>query len=405
MAKRVTIEHIRKLHRRYPELLSREATRASFTALAADISLVSDTQLRAHGPIDLVIAGWPCQGLSMAGNQNGLHDKRSALFQELVRILHTLQVVQVNGPGYIIENVPVMSESRERNLTSVKKIEAILGPSVFIDAAKVGSRAHRARMWWTNLVPTSILRAAYDHLERPKDLLVQDILDPQRTPRHVRWDDKPPYAVVNKANEPRRAWPTFVSFPKSYAFRGDGPGTVLDTSGGEYTTQEPNADERERAMGFLTGTTSLADQSISESQRRMLLGQAMDLNCLTWMLAIATVEQQRMAAMASIVPSYDDFRAIIQSLPQPETGGKVAGGGLQQPIHPWQNWGTSNFYKEAHHGGMVESHETLEALAEHLFFSKEDDSLDWEEYMFIQKNLTSMAGIEGEEDPGPRGIA
>jgi hypothetical protein len=45
---------------------------------------------------------------------------------------------------------------------------------------------------------------------------------------------------------------------------------------------EPNADERERAMDCPTSTTQVP--GISEQQRRFLLGQAMDLNCLTWIV-------------------------------------------------------------------------------------------------------------------------
>ena len=40
----------------------------------------------------------------------------------------------------------------------------------------------------------------------------------------------------------------------------------------------------------------------------MQLGQRMGLNCLTWMMAIVeSVEQQRLAAMASIVSCYNDI--------------------------------------------------------------------------------------------------
>ena len=97
--------------------------------------------------------------------------------------------------------------------------------------------------------------------------------------------------MINIVGEPRRALSTFVSFSKSYAFHGDGPGTILDTRGVEYITKEPNADEREQAMGFLTGTNQFLDHSISEYQRRMLLRQAMDLNCLTWLIAIVIADQ------------------------------------------------------------------------------------------------------------------
>lgn len=55
---------------------------------------------------------------------------------------------------------------------------------------------------------------------------------------------------------------------------------------------EPTADERERAMGFVTGTTTVP--SVSETSRRQVLGQAMDLNCLTWIVSLGRAEQLRM---------------------------------------------------------------------------------------------------------------
>jgi hypothetical protein len=51
---------------------------------------------------------------------------------------------------------------------------------------------------------------------------------------------------------------------------------------------EPNADERERAMGFPTSTTNV--NGISKQQRRFLLGQAMDLSCLTWVVSLVNME-------------------------------------------------------------------------------------------------------------------
>ena len=72
---------------------------------------------------------------------------------------------------------------------------------------------------------------------------MRDILDPQRCPRDVRWDEKPPYAMVNIAGKPSRTFPTFVSLSKSYAFSGDGQSTILDIGGIKYITEEPNVDE------------------------------------------------------------------------------------------------------------------------------------------------------------------
>jgi hypothetical protein len=62
---------------------------------------------------------------------------------------------------------------------------------------------------------------------------------------------------------------------------------------------EPNADERERAMGFPTRVTLVP--SISEASRRHVLGQAMDLNCLTWIVSLGMVKQHRLRATSIVV--------------------------------------------------------------------------------------------------------
>ena len=194
----------------------------------------------------------------------------------------------------------MVDESSAWNLAELKRIETVLGPLVSIDAAQIGSRAHLYRQWWTNIIPTEVLQAAYTHALQPPNLLVQDILDLNMQPRQVRWDEKSPYALVNWMGRPREAFPTFLSFARLYAFRGDGPGTLVDTSAAEYNIDKPNADARERARGFSTGTTHVPWTPISEMQRRALLGQVMHLNCVTWILAIATAEQHQLMLNVSL---------------------------------------------------------------------------------------------------------
>jgi hypothetical protein len=142
------------------------------------------------------------------------------------------------------------------------RIHNILGVHVLINAAAVGSRAHRPWLWWTNLPPTELLQSAVGRIKRP-DVYVSDILDPHRAPQRVYHDDQVPLAIVNCKGEPQRALPTLVSFACSYAFKDNGPGLVWD-----FTIQEmvePNADERERAMDFSTGTTNV--HGLSEHQQ------------------------------------------------------------------------------------------------------------------------------------------
>jgi hypothetical protein len=76
------------------------------------------------------------------------------------------------------------------------------------------------------------------------------------------------------------ALPTFVNFLMSHAYREGGPELVWDICSQRLV--EPNADEKEHAMGFPTGVTSIP--SIFEASRQQVLGQAMepklfDLDC------------------------------------------------------------------------------------------------------------------------------
>jgi hypothetical protein len=59
-AKRVSSRHLALLMRRYPELLLRLAIRGYQRALPSNITLLGAQDLARIGPINLVIAGWPC---------------------------------------------------------------------------------------------------------------------------------------------------------------------------------------------------------------------------------------------------------------------------------------------------------------------------------------------------------
>ncbi len=104
-------------------------------------------------------------------------------------------------------------------------------------------------------------------------------------------------AVVNQVGQPRMALPTFVSFPVSHVYKEGGFGLVWDTC--LQRLVEPNIDERERAMGFPTRVTLVP--SISEVSCRQVLGQAMDLNYLTWIVSIGMAEQCQIKATSIVV--------------------------------------------------------------------------------------------------------
>ncbi len=84
--------------------------------------------------------------------------------------------------------------------------------------------------------------------------------------------------MVNKVVLPQVALPTLLSFLHFHAFWDGGPNMIWDANSSKM--EEPNVDEQERAMGFRTNTTIV--QGISKGDRRQLLGQFMNLTCLTW---------------------------------------------------------------------------------------------------------------------------
>jgi hypothetical protein len=190
-------------------------------------------------------------------------------------------------------------------MASVHEIRSWIGPAVLLDAARVDSRAHRPRLWWTNLLPKEVLKRAYEIVLRSSHLMVDIILDIGRHFQVVRIVDKSPMAVVNRVGQPRMALPTLVNFPVSHAYKEGGPGLVWDTC--SQWLVEPNPDETECAMGFPTGVTSVP--SISEASRRQVLGQAMDLNCLTWIVNLGMVKQCRLRATSVVVTP------LVNSLP------------------------------------------------------------------------------------------
>ena len=74
--------------------------------LPGDISLIGEEDLQRLGRMDLVMAGWPCQGHSQAELEKGLQDPCSGLFWEFLRQLLWWQRMQATPVGYILENVP-----------------------------------------------------------------------------------------------------------------------------------------------------------------------------------------------------------------------------------------------------------------------------------------------------------
>lgn len=95
------------------------------------------------GEIDLVLAGSPCQGFSMAGKQLAFDDPRSKLFFCFEEIL---KQIQNENPGvkYLLENVKMKKEHQQ-------VISDLLGVEPIAINSNLVSAQNRYRLYWTNI--------------------------------------------------------------------------------------------------------------------------------------------------------------------------------------------------------------------------------------------------------------
>ena len=94
------------------------------------------------------------------------------------------------------------------------------------------------------------LAATLRFVDRPMDMLVQDVLLANQTCQPVKRADSHPHYVCNQPGEPRQALPTIMSRPNSFAFRPGQPGSLLDKTDPTHPQYvEPSAAQREHALG------------------------------------------------------------------------------------------------------------------------------------------------------------
>lgn len=111
--------------------------------------------------IDLILAGSPCQGFSLAGKQLNFNDHRSALFFEFVRIWKEIKEINPEVK-FLLENVKMKKEYQD-------KISDIMGCNpVFINSALVSAQ-NRQRLYWTNIEVVG--------LPEDRGILLKDILE------------------------------------------------------------------------------------------------------------------------------------------------------------------------------------------------------------------------------------
>ncbi|CAI7912910.1 unnamed protein product [Closterium sp. NIES-53] len=140
-------------------------------------------------------------------------------------------------------------------------------------------------------------------MQRPEPRLVSDILEPNRLPAPVTSPDHPSQYQQNVPGKPRQALPTLVAYEEARGFKMEGelpgPGMIYDVRKGRW--EEPTANEREAAMGHLWGAT--AHPEVTERQRRVALGRAMDVNVMMWLIVTIRIQLKARDMQRDIVLS------------------------------------------------------------------------------------------------------
>jgi hypothetical protein len=283
-------QRVHQLSARYPQLFPGQAFRDTFTTLPADVRAINTEQWIKAGAKGgkqwLVVGGWECQDLSPAGKGKGLKGARSSTFYDAARVTGALQQLQPERPpAFVWENTAFQYNWNSAQVSQVDypKVCAAFGQPACLDAAQFGSRAHRARNFWTNLADTARVEAVVSCVVRPQDLVVNDILDDGRQAQLATTSyTAPQFYPCNVEGETLRALPTFVAVQGSRAFREGKPGQVWDGKLGLWV--EPNPRERERAMGYSGDATE--HPQLTEKDRHEITGRCMDANCVAAMLAI-----------------------------------------------------------------------------------------------------------------------
>ena len=120
-------------------------------------------------------------------------------------------------PLYIIENAALQHNFRSREIRErdFPALCQLIGRPVTLDAARVGSYAHRLRNFWSNLAPFHLVQDQVQAIQRPPHVQADAVLKPGHFSSRVEVPDRPPFYQANIMGQPRSAFPTLVAYPMS----------------------------------------------------------------------------------------------------------------------------------------------------------------------------------------------
>lgn len=134
-----------------------KATQANFPDVVHHGDVTKEDFTKYKGKVDIIIGGFPCMDVSMAGKGAGLKGARSGLFYEFLRAME-----ECKPKYFLVENV-VMKKEWEDIITSCLGVEPIEINSSLVSAQ------NRRRLYWTNIPNVT--------LPKDKNITLADILE------------------------------------------------------------------------------------------------------------------------------------------------------------------------------------------------------------------------------------
>jgi DNA (cytosine-5)-methyltransferase 1 len=217
-----------------------------------DVNDITDEQIKQLGHIDLVIGGFPCQDVSLAGQRKGLQHEdgtatRSGLFYRAVEIADATKARWV-----VIENVPgLFSVSEGRAFASV--VGGLVGCEIGVPTD--GWRNAGFALGPKGLVEWAVLDVQYFGLaqRRKRVFIVRD---------SGNWRDRPPLLLeresLRRDNPPSREARQDVTGSLSARTNGGGGlGTDFDIGGGlsRPLRAQPNCSHRDDSQTYVPVTS------------------------------------------------------------------------------------------------------------------------------------------------------
>lgn len=135
-----------------------------------DVRKIRATELaKLLAKTDLLLAGFPCQSFSIAGNRKGFDDERGNLFFDLMRVME-----EVKPRYFLFENVASMKKEDRARLDEIIGVKSVMINSALVSAQQ------RKRLYWTNIQGNEVVDLFGNRpIGQPEDkgIYLKDILE------------------------------------------------------------------------------------------------------------------------------------------------------------------------------------------------------------------------------------